>query len=450
MIPRGQGVFLPGCRTTQLDSSIKQLLKSREAHALRLSIYGHLVVLLGFGALAAGTAQNSFEILTTIIVCLVCGLILLLILLFVRKEQWITQCGLSIATMDALAVATLPFIWYAAAGGEVIPRAYFVKSMSLPVVSLAVMIANAVALRPVFITVITIQTCVTHALLLWHALSDPRTVTGVSWEATSLGPIVNVPFYLTVIVQIAMAGALLILITARARRIIVGAIEMERLNGHIGRYFSPNVREEIASAGVDFFTPGGKEQEVVVLFSDIRGFTALSETLGARGIVRLLSDYQKIMLDVIFTHEGTLDKFIGDAILATFGTPTTAPDDADRAVACAREMMLALDQWNRTRRQAGEPEIRTGIGIHAGPAIVGNIGSEDRLEYTVIGDTVNTASRVESATKKLGRRALITGSVKERLRNSVDLQSAGRVVLPGKATATDLYEIQPAIDIREP
>ena len=422
-----------------MDDSLKQLLHSREARALRLSIYGHAVIVIGFSALGIGLAQSAFELRSTLGICAVTLLILLPLFLFVRREKWTTAAGLILATMDALVIAGLPFVWYESAGGDVVVRAYFVKSLSLPVISLTVMIASAIALRPLFIVTITTEICAVHSFLLVHALSDPRTVTGGSWIETTLGPMVNVPFYINIIIYMAIAGALLALVAARARRIIVRAIEMERLNGHIGRYFSPKVRDEITSQGVDFFSPGGREQEVVVLFSDIRGFTALCESIGAQSVVRLLSEYQKIMLDVLFSHGGTLDKFIGDAILATFGTPAAAPDDADRAVRCAVEMMKALDRWNEARRGRGEKDILTGIGIHAGPAIVGNIGSEDRLEYTVVGDTVNTASRVESATKKLGIRLLLTRAVRERLLSPLELESVGRVVLRGKTEATHLY-----------
>lgn len=400
-----------------------------------------MVVLTLLGVVAASVSQSAFESRYTTMICVTALALLSATLIPVRKEKWLTASGILIATIDAFTVAALPFVWYEAAGGDVLPRAYFVKSISLVGLSLIVIIVNAIALRPFFIAVITVESCLTHTALLWHALTDPRSVTGSGWAETMLGPIVNTGYYTTIIVQLAVAGALLAFIAARARRIIVGAIQMERLNGHIGRYFSPRVREQISSAGAEFFKPGGKEQEVVVLFSDIRGFTAMSERIGAAAVVSLLSEYQKLMLEIIFKHGGTLDKFIGDAIFATFGTPLSASDDADRAVACAIEMMQTLDRWNAARREKGQIEIITGTGLHAGPAIVGNIGSEARLEYTVIGDTVNTASRVESATKKLNKRILLTGSVKERLNQTFPLINVGTVVLRGKTEPTHLYEV---------
>ncbi|MCE9598737.1 MAG: adenylate/guanylate cyclase domain-containing protein [Spirochaetia bacterium] len=424
-----------------MDHTIHDLLRSREARALRLSIYGHMVILMLMGIIAAIVSQSAFEVRYTTMVCLVELGLLGAILIPVRKEKWLTGSGILIATLDALTVAVLPFLWYAAAGGDAVPRAYFVKSISLVGLSLVVMVANAVALRPLFIVVITVESCITHLGLLWYALSDPRSVVGNSWVDTMLGPIVNVGYYVSIVIQIAVTGALLAFIAARARKIIVGAIQMERLNGHIGRYFSPRVRQELTSAGSEFFKPGGKEQEIVVLFSDIRGFTALSERIGPAAVVALLSEYQKLMLDIIFKYGGTLDKFIGDAIFATFGTPEPAADDSDRALACAIEMMQTLDTWNASRRATGGIEIITGTGLHAGPAIVGNIGSEERLEYTVIGDTVNTASRVESATKKLQKRILLTGSVKERLNQAFPLVSVGNVMLRGKTKAIHLYEV---------
>lgn len=392
-------------------------------------------------AVAFIIAQSAFEARYTLIICAVAILILVLLLIPVRKERWLTTSGIVLATIDAIIVALLPFVWYESAGGDALPRAYFVKSLSLVGLSAVVMIATTIALRPIFIVVITVESCLTHLGLLWYAVSDPRTIVGTSWAETSLGSMVNIGYYLSIVLQMAIGGGLLTLIAARARRIIVGAIQLERLNSQIGRYFSPRVRDELTSAGADFFKPGGKEQEVVVLFSDIRGFTTMSEKIGAAAVVKLLSEYQKLMLEIIFKYGGTLDKFIGDAIFATFGTPAPAPDDADRALACAIEMMQTLDKWNADRRSRGEIEIITGTGLHAGPAIVGNIGSEERLEYTVIGDTVNTASRVESATKKLNKRILLTGSVKERLNQSFPLVSVGTVTLRGKTMPTRLYEV---------
>jgi adenylate cyclase len=145
------------------------------------------------------------------------------------------------------------------------------------------------------------------------------------------------------------------------------------------------------------------------------------------------------MVAAIFEHGGTLDKFIGDGIMATFGTPRPAPDDAQRAVAAALSMLDRLDGLNNRFHADGLPELKIGIGIHSGPAIVGNIGTSARLEYTVIGDTVNTASRLESACKETGDPLLVSRAVADQL--TVAVEPRGEAVLRGKKAVIALFAV---------
>jgi len=162
------------------------------------------------------------------------------------------------------------------------------------------------------------------------------------------------------------------------------------------RYFAPSVAAEIA-AREGAVRLGGVRTPVTVLFSDIRGFSALAESMAPDAIAALLSAYFSEMVDVIFEHGGTLDKFIGDAILAQWGAPIAHPDDADRALRAAHAMQRAVEGLNRSWAEQGHPAIGVGIGINFGEVFAGNIGSHRRLEYTVIGDAVNVASRLCSA-----------------------------------------------------
>jgi adenylate cyclase len=162
------------------------------------------------------------------------------------------------------------------------------------------------------------------------------------------------------------------------------------------RYFTPQLAQRIASSeGATRL--GGDKREVTVLFSDIRGFTALSETMPPGDMATLLTDYFTEMVDCVFRNEGTLDKFIGDAVMAQWGAPIGSKEDPDKAMQAAIEMMTELGKLNAKWLAEGRPELQIGIGINHGEAFAGNIGSERRLEYTVIGDTVNTASRLCSA-----------------------------------------------------
>jgi adenylate cyclase len=159
-----------------------------------------------------------------------------------------------------------------------------------------------------------------------------------------------------------------------------------------------------------------RRQDVSVLFADMVGFTSLASTRTPEQVITLLRDFQGRMEGAAFKHRGTVDKYIGDAVMVTFGTPYPAADDARRALACARAMLDAIADWNRQRIADDEPPIRIGIGLHQGPAVLGDIGSKRRLEFAVVGDTVNVASRIEGLTRSLGIDLLASDSFMMRAR----------------------------------
>ena len=154
-----------------------------------------------------------------------------------------------------------------------------------------------------------------------------------------------------------------------------------------------------------------KEQNVAVLFTDIMGFTTLCESAPPNEVIALLREYHDRLGKAVLDHDGTLDKYIGDGLMATFGTPEPARDDAARALRCAFAMIEALDQWNTERTASGMAPVRVGIGLHYGPVVAGDIGNARRLEYGVIGDTVNTASRLEHMTRDLGTNLVVSGAL---------------------------------------
>jgi adenylate cyclase len=159
------------------------------------------------------------------------------------------------------------------------------------------------------------------------------------------------------------------------------------------RFFSPDLAKTIAEHG-EQVTFSGDKRQVVILFSDIRGFTSMAEKMDPDDVAKMLREYFTEMVEIIFRHGGTLDKFIGDAIMALWGAPISTPDDADKAMRAAIEMQQKLVELNVHWKQSGKPPVQIGIGINFGQVFAGNIGSEQRLEYTVLGDAVNTASRL--------------------------------------------------------
>jgi adenylate cyclase len=174
----------------------------------------------------------------------------------------------------------------------------------------------------------------------------------------------------------------------------------ERARDNLARYFSPNVVELLAAQD----EPLGivRRETVGVLFADIVGFTGMAETMTPEAVLALLREFHARMTAEIFACGGTVDKYIGDAIVAVFGVPTASSSDAANALACATRMIDALERWNEDRERAAEPRLAMGIGVNYGPAVLGDVGSKYSMSFTVIGDTVNTAARLQTLTRTLG------------------------------------------------
>ena len=173
----------------------------------------------------------------------------------------------------------------------------------------------------------------------------------------------------------------------------------ERARGNLSRYFSPNIVEMLAAQ--DEPLGAVRRQTVAVLFVDIVGFTRMAESMPPEAVVTLLRQFHERMTAQIFACGGTVEKYIGDEIFAVFGVPNAGSDDAAHALICTDMMLEALDRWNVERTRDGEPPLAVGIGLNYGPAVLGDVGSEHSMSFTVIGDTVNTASRLQSLTRTL-------------------------------------------------
>ena len=218
----------------------------------------------------------------------------------------------------------------------------------------------------------------------------------------------------------------------RARRERAQAVRM------FSRFLNPNVVRRIVEQGETIESLSGRTMEITLLFSDIRGFTTLSETRSPQEIVKLLNRYFSRQVEVVFRYGGTLDKFIGDAIMAFWGAPLEDPRHAEHAVAAALEMEQVLLAFRRDLGEAGAG-FDVGIGVHTGPAVVGFIGAEQKLDYTAIGDTVNLASRIEGLTKGVSR-ILVSGDTRRACQNAFDFTPRGSYKVKGRTQEVELFE----------
>jgi adenylate cyclase len=217
-----------------------------------------------------------------------------------------------------------------------------------------------------------------------------------------------------------------------------GLEEHERLKLGFVRYVSKPIMEQILSSDINL---KGERRKITVLFSDIRDFTAFSERVDPEEVVSLLNEYFEEMFKIIFAHNGTVDKIIGDGIMVEFGAPLDDLFQEQNAIQTAMEMQKALNALSDRWQAKGKPRLKMGIGIHSGPAIVGNIGTEQRVDYTAIGDTVNVASRLESATKDWNASILVSGATANKVEGLFPLRRLGPIRLPGRATPIEAYAI---------
>ncbi|MDE4132297.1 adenylate/guanylate cyclase domain-containing protein [Phaeobacter sp. QD34_3] len=210
----------------------------------------------------------------------------------------------------------------------------------------------------------------------------------------------------------------------RFSRLLMDNAGLERERANLSRYFSPNVVDQLSQN--DDPLKQVRSQDVGVLFIDIVGFTRMSAGQDPHQVIELLRDFHGRMEREVFRYRGTLDKYLGDGLMATFGTPMAGPHDATDTLACARAMQDSLSKWNRDRRRRGEPEICAGIGIHFGETVLGDIGA-NRLEYAVIGTAVNVAARLEEMTRSLQAQIVMSGE----LRGQVMAENAALDLLDG-------------------
>jgi adenylate cyclase len=239
---------------------------------------------------------------------------------------------------------------------------------------------------------------------------------------------VGLTMWYTELVFLFLASLIIAGAVWRSRMLVKRQVAAETARVNLSRYFSPNMVDRLAQSGdeLDQVTV----QKVAVVFVDIVGFTALAEELPPDRVVALLRSFHRRMGRVVFDRGGTVDKYIGDGVMATFGTPRTGSEDATRALACACTMIDEVERWNAKRRARNAAQIQVGIGVHYGEVVVGNVGDARRLEFAVIGDVVNVASRLERLTRERGVPLIASADVIDAVRR----ENGGTPDLVGRFT----------------
>lgn len=221
-------------------------------------------------------------------------------------------------------------------------------------------------------------------------------------------------------------------------KMIEGLKEREKLRDTFGRFVSPQIAEAAMTGKIHL---GGERKEISVLFCDIRDFTRFSEKLSPEQVVEFLNQYFTRLVKIVLDHGGTVNKFIGDAMLAMFGAPINMQDHAKVAAQVALKIRDTLVDFNRERQKLEKSAIRVGMAINSGEAVAGNIGSPDRMEYTIIGDTVNVASRLEGINKRLGTDILVTEATYKQVKEAYDFRPFEPMPVRGRVGLVKLYQL---------
>jgi adenylate cyclase len=279
-------------------------------------------------------------------------------------------------------------------------------AMSMPMVWLAPLVLAFAAMRVNHYLQAYVALLLVAGLTLTVGL-DQTWQASVAPPAASLDLLFAGPPNIMRVVMVMLTGLVLVIAAARSRAILLRAIDETTRRATLTRYLPPRIAEWLAETSIDEVRRG-RRQRVAVLFADIRGFTERAETMDPGALGRFVAEFRRRVSRAADVHGGVIDKFVGDSAMVVFGVPHPAPTDARSALRCAQAILAEVAEWNRVRQATGEDRVEIGIGVHWGEVFCGAIGDEARLEFTVLGDTVNVASRLEQEAKAASLRLIVS------------------------------------------
>jgi class 3 adenylate cyclase len=422
--------------TKNITSTVSDLLIDREYKALWISTITRSLVIVIMWPMVFVVGTGPFDQVGTSTLLAVYSIALVVSAVFLRRKRGRAAIALISVVLDILLLAALPFIWYVTLGASVNPGGILLKT-SVTVFAFLFLVMSAFAMRPLYPALMTVGALLVHGLLLIFAMSDERTVFSTSYLESYTTAAVASGSIVTQFLSIAVVGLLLTLLTHQARRMILEATQLESTNVQLGRYFSPNLARQLAD-NAELLAIGGERKDLSFVFTDLAGFTTFVETNPPDVVVPILNDYLDELVQVIFAHDGTIDKIVGDAVHVIFGAPLEQPDHAARALRCA----MAIDRaaQNFRYKQGGVATLgETRIGVNSGLAVVGNFGSAEMFDYTAHGDAINIAARLEAANKVLGTRVCVSAATVERVNNFIG-RPVGLLNVRGVSTPTIAFE----------
>lgn len=277
------------------------------------------------------------------------------------------------------------------------------------------------------------------SLRLYVVMASTATAIILAFLYASVAAIPDTDWPVRTTILIGSFTAVALYALRRLEALLTSTVEEQTRLDRLKRYFSPQIAAVLEESGQHVVASATRT--ITVLFGDIRGFTVMTRQVPPERVVELLNEYHSVMVERIFESGGTLDKFMGDGIMAYFNAPLDQPDHAERALRCAAAMMEGLDDLNRQRTARGEEPLRMGIGIHTGPATLGSIGSEMRQEYTAIGETVNLAAHLEHLTRETEGGILLTDDTRRALGGGHALEPQPALVLGEPSAAIPVYRL---------